>query len=118
MRAWRTGPLDLELRFHGILFARARLAGAERDQIRPRRREVYRAAAAAEGAPVALGSGGAAEFARERAAGVFDLELVVHGEARYEAHSHRRGFTATCPLKLSLSTSTAPAAFARVKCTS
>ncbi|KAK3132905.1 hypothetical protein QOZ80_6AG0529280 [Eleusine coracana subsp. coracana] len=36
MRAWRTGPLDLELRFHGgIPFARPRLADAGRDRIRP-----------------------------------------------------------------------------------
>ncbi|TVU08865.1 hypothetical protein EJB05_42288, partial [Eragrostis curvula] len=118
MRAWRTGPLDAELRFRGIPFARARLASAEWDRIRPRRREVYRVAAAAtESAPMAIGSDGAAEFARERAAGVFEVELVASGEAKYEAHSRRHSFRVSCPLKLSLSTATAPAAFARVKCT-
>ncbi|KAL6648203.1 hypothetical protein ACP70R_012427 [Stipagrostis hirtigluma subsp. patula] len=117
MAVWRTAPLVVELRFRGRTFARAGLAGAGRDRIRAEREHVYRATLAAESAPVALGRGGVTEFARESAAGVFELVLAVAGEVSYQAHLHRRSIRVTCPLKLSLSTATAPAPFSRVKCT-
>ncbi|WVZ83336.1 hypothetical protein U9M48_030496 [Paspalum notatum var. saurae] len=115
----RTAPLDTELRFRGQTFARAWLAGAEPGRIPAMATAVYRVAASADrGAlPVALGDDGVAQFVRESVAGEFELELVVVGEVKYEGHPHRRGVRATCPLKLSLSTATAPAAFTRVKCT-
>nr|TKW34193.1 hypothetical protein SEVIR_2G288700v2 [Setaria viridis] len=116
MSVWRRGPLDAELRFRGRTIARARLAAAGRGRIRPLKMEVYRLNTAAEGAPVELGPDAAAELARERAAGVFDLELAVFLEVHYEAHPRRRAIRVTCPLRLSPSTATAPAAFARVKC--
>ena len=117
MAVWRRGALDAELRFRGSTFARARLAGEGRDRIHALRMEVYRLAAAAESAPVALGPVGAAELASQSAAGVFELELAVFGEVKYQAHARRRAIDVTCPLRLSRSTATAPAAFARVKCT-
>ncbi|WVZ83344.1 LOW QUALITY PROTEIN: hypothetical protein U9M48_030503 [Paspalum notatum var. saurae] len=115
----RTAPLDAELRFRGQTFARARLTAAAAPGLIPAlATAVYGVAASADkGAPVALGDDGVAEFVRESVAGVFELELVVVGEVKYEGHPHRRGVRATCPLKLSLSTPTAPAAFTRVKCT-
>ncbi|CAL5035905.1 unnamed protein product [Urochloa decumbens] len=114
----RVAPLDAELRFRGQTFARVRLTGAEQGRIAALGKEVYRVAAMADrSTPVALGGDGVAEFARERDAGVFELELAVVGEVKYEGHRHRRGVRATCPLKLALSTATAPAAFTRVKCT-
>ncbi|KAL6601735.1 hypothetical protein ACP70R_044955 [Stipagrostis hirtigluma subsp. patula] len=116
MAVWRTAPLVAELRFRGRPFARAGLAGAGRDRIGAKRKEVYRVALAAESAPVALGRAAVAEFARASAAGVFELELAVAGEVRYEAHN-RRSLRVTCPLKLSLSAATAVAPFSRVKCT-
>ncbi|CAN6218423.1 unnamed protein product [Urochloa humidicola] len=119
MAIWRRGTLDTELRFRGRTLARARLAGAagrRPDKIRALKMGVYHMSAAAEGAPVELGPGDAAEFARETAAGAFELELAVFGEVQYEAHPRRRAVRVTCPLKLSPSTATAPAAFARVKC--
>ncbi|CAL5019502.1 unnamed protein product [Urochloa decumbens] len=121
IRAWRTAPLDAELRFRGRPFAAVRLAGAgdgERGRrIRALTTKVYRVAAAAERAPVELGSDRVAEFARERVAGEFQLGLIVAGQFKYQAHRGRHSIKVSCPLKLSLSTSTAPAAFARVKCT-
>ena len=66
---------------------------------------------------MALGPVAAAELAGQSAAGVFELELAVFGEVKYEAHARRRAIEVTCPLRLSPSTATAPAAFARVKCT-
>jgi hypothetical protein len=116
MHVWRCGPLDAELRFRGRTLARARLAGAGRDRIHPHTKEVYRLNAVAEGAPVELWPDAAAELARERAAGVFDLELAVFLEVHYQAHPYRRAVRVTCPLSLSMSTATAPAAFERVEC--
>ncbi|TKW34160.2 hypothetical protein SEVIR_2G288650v4 [Setaria viridis] len=110
-----TAPLVAELRFRGHAFARAQLAPGDRAWIHGRRTVVYSMAGVSQSAPVALGPGGAAEFARERAAGVFELELAVSGEVMYEAHTRRRAIRVTCPLKLS--PSTAPAAFAKVRCT-
>ncbi|CAN6247819.1 unnamed protein product [Urochloa humidicola] len=115
----RTAPLDAELRFRGRTFARARLAGAESGRIAVLGKAVYRMAAMADRSlPVAaLGEDEVAEFVRDRDAGVFELELAVVGEVKYEGHRHRRSVRATCPLKLGLSTATAPAAFTRFQCT-
>ncbi|KAK3160205.1 hypothetical protein QOZ80_1BG0056570 [Eleusine coracana subsp. coracana] len=112
MRVWLSAPLDAELRLAGQPFALLRLAGAETTarRIRPKARHVYRAAAAAEGAPV--GSEGVAAFRRESAIGVFRLELVVSGEFKYEAHAGSRSTTVSCPLRVPLSTSAAATAFA------
>ncbi|CAN6233504.1 unnamed protein product [Urochloa humidicola] len=117
--AWRAAPLDAVIRFRGRPFATVRLTGdGERGRrIRPLGKEVFRVAAAAEQAPVELGSDKVAEFDRERVAGEFQLGLIVAGEFRYQAHRGRHSIRVSCPLKLSLSTSTAAAAFARVKCT-
>lgn len=118
MSAWLPAPPVGELRFRGVPFARGWLPVAPRawrpHRIRARRTEMYRVSSEIEGVLMAgLGSDGVDEFARESAAGVFQLELVVSGEVRYQAHLHRRNFSASCPLKLSLSTG----AFARVRCT-
>lgn len=74
--------------------------------------------------PVVLGGDRVAEFVKESVAGVFELELaVVGGEVKNEEEEHhgRRdssSVSATCNLKLSLPTATAPVAFTGVKCTS
>ncbi|GJN34386.1 hypothetical protein PR202_gb23042 [Eleusine coracana subsp. coracana] len=122
MSAWLAAPPIGELRFRGVPFAWGSLppgAGRRgRTRIRARRTKVYRVSSAAQGVPMAaLGSDGVAEFARESAAGVFELELVVVGKVRYQAHPHRRrfNFRVSCPLNLSLST--AATTFARVTCT-
>ncbi|CAN6175048.1 unnamed protein product [Urochloa humidicola] len=117
MRASLTAPLVAELRFRGHAFARAQLAAAGSDgaRIPATRTVVYGMVGVAQSAPVALGPRGAAAFARESAAGVFHLELAVSGQVKYEGHHHRHDIRVTCPLSLSPS-STAPAAFARVRC--
>ncbi|KAF8775965.1 hypothetical protein HU200_004102 [Digitaria exilis] len=115
-RAWRTSPLDAELRFRGRPFAAVRMGTAgEWGRIRALRTEVHRVASAAERAPVDLGSFEVAEFDRERVAGEFGLELVVAGEFKYQAHSGRRRIKVSCPLRLSLLPTSA--AFERVECT-
>ncbi|KAL6650265.1 hypothetical protein ACP70R_009190 [Stipagrostis hirtigluma subsp. patula] len=114
----RTALLDAELRFRGQTFARVRAADVDRAWIDVGEKEVYRVAAAADrSAPLQLGSDGVAEFVRESVAGVFELELAINGEVKYEAHRRRHSVSVICPLRLSPSTATAPAAFTRVKCT-
>jgi hypothetical protein len=101
MRAELTAPLDAELRFAGRRFDGARLAEAGR-RIPPRKAGEFRVLAVSERRGVALGSGGAAEFARERAAGVFELELKLSGKVRYRpVHLGRsRSVEVTCPVKM------------------
>ncbi|GJM99281.1 hypothetical protein PR202_ga16369 [Eleusine coracana subsp. coracana] len=105
-----TALLDVELRFAGQAFHRVQLEC--REWIHPFGRVVFRFRATAdESHPVELGSAAAAELARESAGGggVFQIEVVVTGQFKYEAHYHRRRISVTCPLELGLS-STATAA--------
>lgn len=105
MRVETTAPLDAELRFAGRRFDGARLAdpGA---RIPPRGAEEFRVLAASSpgGALAALAGGdtAAAELARQRAEGVFEMELRVVGEVRYRpVHAGRsRRLEATCNVKM------------------
>ncbi|KAF7082967.1 hypothetical protein CFC21_086795 [Triticum aestivum] len=115
MPAEHTAPLYADLLFDGARLARVGLATAGA-VVRPRRREVYHATAAADSASVALGSTAVAEFARESTAGVFQLELRVLGEVRYWPHHKKYRLDAICRLELALSTATSPAMFRKVKC--
>uniref|UniRef100_A0A453N2E1 Late embryogenesis abundant protein LEA-2 subgroup domain-containing protein n=1 Tax=Aegilops tauschii subsp. strangulata TaxID=200361 RepID=A0A453N2E1_AEGTS len=115
MPAEHTAPLYADLLFGGARFARVGLATAGA-VVRPRRREVYHATAAADSASVVLGSAAVAEFARESTAGVFQLELRVLGEVRYRPHHKLHRLDAICRLELALSTATSPAMFRKVKC--
>ncbi|CAL4951795.1 unnamed protein product [Urochloa decumbens] len=113
MRAELSAPLDAELRFAGRCLGdghgggTTRLAGAGR-RIPPRRSEEFRVLAVSAPRGVALGGDAAAEFERESAAGVFELELKLAGEVRYRpVHAGRsRRLEATCPVKMMM----APAA--------
>ena len=106
MRAELAAPLDAELRFAGRRFGGARLAGAGR-RIAPRGAEELRVLAVSPPRGAALvgdGGGGAAaeELARERSAGVFELELKLAGEVRFRpVHVGRsRRLEATCPVRV------------------
>ncbi|KAK3129691.1 hypothetical protein QOZ80_6BG0483380 [Eleusine coracana subsp. coracana] len=112
---WRTAPLDAELRLGERPFGLVQLAGTERDLIRPMRKRLYHLAAAAESAAVALGSDEVAEFARESAAGLFRLELVVAGGGFvYKPHLGRSlHVMVACPLRIPLSTAAMAKAYAR-----
>lgn len=108
MRIELAAPLDAELRFAGRrFFDGARLADAG-TSVPPRGTEEFRVLAASSsssspGGAVPLGgAGAAAELARERAEGVFEVELRIAGEVRYRpVHAGRSSrLEATCPLKL------------------
>ncbi|OEL19530.1 hypothetical protein BAE44_0019451 [Dichanthelium oligosanthes] len=98
-----TAPLVAELRFRGgHALARAQLACGDDDRAR-----IHALTTAV------YSMAGAAEFARERAAGVFELEVAVFAEVKYEAHPRRRAIRVTCLLRLSPSTA---GPFERVRC--
>ncbi|KAG2640969.1 NDR1/HIN1-like protein 10 [Panicum virgatum] len=114
-----TKPLDAAYSFDGQQFDRVRLAG-EGDKLPAGKTRVYRLTSGSGGAPVSLGNAGVAEFARENATGVFEVEVAVRGEVKYTARPAKCAIEATCPLKLQLAPpgQAAPAAvvFQKVKC--
>nr|TKW34192.1 hypothetical protein SEVIR_2G288600v2 [Setaria viridis] len=116
----RAAPLDAELRFLGRPFARARLAGAGcGPAIRYLGKTmVYRLAWKGESATPAPRPNEVAAFARESAAGVFELQLVVAGEFKCTVRSRWYRIRVSCALRLSVSTAAAPAPIARVECAS
>ncbi|CAN6167700.1 unnamed protein product [Urochloa humidicola] len=117
----REAPLEAKLRFLGRPLARARLAGAESAAAAGGElSEMLYRLAWNETTLLALGPGAAAAFARESAAGVFEMELVVAGvfESSFR-HSRWCGVRVRCPLRLSVSTSSVAAPpFASVACSS
>ncbi|KAG2632528.1 NDR1/HIN1-like protein 10 [Panicum virgatum] len=113
-----TKPLDAAYSFDGQQFDRVRLAG-EGDKHPAGKTRVYRLASGSDGAPVSLGNAGVAEFGRENATGVFEVEVAVRGEVKYTARAAKCAIEAICPLSLQLAPpGQAPAAvvFQKVKC--
>lgn len=116
MAAKNTKPLDAEYNFDGQRFERARLA-AEGEKHPPGKTRVYHLASGADNAYVALGNAGVAEFRKQNATGVFEVEVVVSGEVKYTARYTKCKFEAKCPLKLQLAPPGTPAVvFQAVKC--
>ncbi|KAJ1288760.1 hypothetical protein BS78_02G112800 [Paspalum vaginatum] len=113
-----TKPLDAAYRFDDQQFDRVRLA-AEGDKHPAGKTRVYRLTSGDDAAAVSLGNAGEAEFRKENATGVFDVEVVVTGEVKYTARPTKCKIEATCPLKLQLAPpGDTPAAvvFQKVKC--
>ncbi|XP_062181849.1 uncharacterized protein LOC133886134 [Phragmites australis] len=111
-----TAPLEADYSFDGQRFDRVRLAD-EGDVHPAGKTRVYHLASGADGAYVALGNAGVAEFARENATGTFQVEVALAGEVRYQAHLTKCKLAATCPLKLQLAPPGTPGVvFQRVKC--
>uniref|UniRef100_A0A0D9WXA8 Uncharacterized protein n=1 Tax=Leersia perrieri TaxID=77586 RepID=A0A0D9WXA8_9ORYZ len=111
---------DLEARysFDGQQFERVKLAG-EGEKHPAGKTRVYHLDSGAENAYLALGNAGVVEFRKESTTGVFDVEVTVSGEVRYQAHYSKCKMEAKCPLKLQLALpGQAPPAvvFQKVKC--
>jgi hypothetical protein len=119
MAMTNTKPLDAAYSFDGQQFDRVRLAG-DGDKHPAGKTRVYRLTSGSDGAPVSLGNAGVAEFRKENATGVFEVEVTVKGEVKYTARATKCAIEATCPLKLQLAPpgQAAPAAvvFQKVKC--
>ncbi|KAM0920986.1 hypothetical protein ACQ4PT_007202 [Festuca glaucescens] len=115
-----TEPLEAAYSFDGQLFDRDKLTG-EGDTHGAKKTVLYRIMSGSDSAFMALGNAGVAEFKKENATGVFEVEVVVSGEVKYTARlSKCSKIEAKCPLKLQLVLSgEAPGAvvFQQVKCT-
>lgn len=111
-----TQPLEADYSFDGQRFDRISLA-AERDVFPAGKTRVYHLVSGADAAYVALGNAGEVEFAKENATGVFEVEVALAGEVRYQAHVTKCSLAATCPLSLQLAPPGTPAVvFKKVKC--
>ena len=116
MSVKNTKPLEAGYSFDGQRFDRVALAG-EGDAHPAGATRVYHLDSGAAGAYVALGNAGVAEFGRENATGLFEVEVALAGEVRYQAHFTKCKLAATCPLKLQLAPPGTPAVvFQKVKC--
>ncbi|GJN25063.1 hypothetical protein PR202_gb12847 [Eleusine coracana subsp. coracana] len=119
MAMTNTEPLDAAYGFDGQQFDRVRLA-EDGDKHPAGKTRVYRLTSGADNAVVALGNAGVAEFRKENATGVFQVEVKITGEVKYTARVTKCKIEATCPLKLQLATPGDTAAvavvFQKVKC--
>lgn len=117
MAMTNTEPLNAAYSFDGQPFDRVRLAD-DGDKHAAGKTRVYRLASGADNAVVALGNAGVAEFRKENATGVFEVEVKLSGEVKYTARVTKCKIEATCPLKLQLETPGQAAAvlFQKVNC--
>ncbi|KAM3370540.1 hypothetical protein ACQJBY_018080 [Aegilops geniculata] len=116
MSVKNTEPLEADYSFDGQRFERVRLAD-EGSTHPARKTQVHHLVSGADSAYVALGNAGVAEFKEENKTGVFQVEVALSGEVRYQAHFTKCKFQANCPLKLQLAPPGTPAVvFQKVKC--
>nr|BAJ90723.1 predicted protein [Hordeum vulgare subsp. vulgare] len=116
MSVRNTRPLEADYSFDGQRFERVRLA--DEGSTHPAgKTQVYHLVSGADGAYVALGNAGVAEFREENKTGVFQVEVALSGQVRYLAHLTKCNFQAKCPLKLQLAPpGTTAIVFQKVKC--
>ncbi|KAL5196813.1 hypothetical protein ABZP36_000325 [Zizania latifolia] len=111
-----TKPLEASYSFDGQQFERVRLAD-EGERHPAGKTRVYHLVSGSENAYAALGNAGVAEFRKENATGLFEMEVALAGEVRYQAHYTKCKLAASCPLKLQLAPPGTPAVvFQKVKC--
>jgi len=109
-------PLDAAYSFDGQPFERVQVADKGEKQ-GPRKTVVYHLASSSEGRGVALGNAGEAEFRKENATGVFEVEVAVTGKFKYTLRKTKCKMEATCPLKLQLAApGAASVVFQKVDC--
>lgn len=109
-------PLEAAYSFDGQPFERVQIADKGEKQ-GPRKTVVYHLASSSEGRGVALGNAGEAEFRKENATGVFEVEVAVTGKFKYTLRKTKCKIEATCPLKLQLAApGAASVVFQKVDC--
>jgi len=109
-------PLEAAYSFDGQPFERVQVADKGEKQ-GPRKTVVYHLASSSEGRGVALGNAGEAEFRKENATGLFEVEVAVTGKFKYTLRKTKCKIEATCPLKLQLAAPGATSVvFQKVEC--
>ncbi|KAL6894408.1 hypothetical protein ACP4OV_008506 [Aristida adscensionis] len=94
--------LDAEYLFDRERFDRVAAVASPEYELPARKTAVFRLATGADAAPAMLGSAGVREYRRESRGGVFDVEVRLSGEVKYQLHRTWCRLEATCPLKLQL----------------
>ncbi|CAN6222876.1 unnamed protein product [Urochloa humidicola] len=94
-------PLEAAYNFDGQPFERVQVAD-KGEKLGARKTVVYRLSSGSEGRPAALGNAGEAEFRKENATGVFEVEVALTGKFKYTLRKTKCKIEATCPLKLQL----------------
>lgn len=112
-------PLEAAYSFDGQPFERVQVADKGEKQ-GARKTVVYHLASSSDARGVALGNAGEAEFRKENATGLFEVEVAVTGKFKYTLRKTKCKIEATCPLKLQLATpgaaTTSSVVFQKVDC--
>lgn len=110
--------LEADYLFDGQRFDRvAAVSASQGYELPARKTAVFRLVSGDGGAYAALGSAGVKEYRREKREGVFDIEVGLSGEVKYQMHRTWCKLEAKCPLKLQLATSeVAAAVFQKTTC--
>lgn len=109
-------PLEAAYSFDGQPFERVQVAD-KGDKQGARKTVVYHLSSGSEARPAALGNAGEAEFRKENATGLFEVEVALTGKFKYTLRKTKCKIEATCPLKLQLETpGTAAVVFQKVEC--
>ncbi|WVZ62579.1 hypothetical protein U9M48_012315 [Paspalum notatum var. saurae] len=110
-------PLEAAYSFDGQQFERVQVAD-EGGKLSGSKAAVYHVSSGSdEGRAVALGNAGEAEFRKQNATGVFEVEVAITGKFQYTLRWTKCKVEATCPLKLQLAPPGATAVvFQKVDC--
>ncbi|KAF8731748.1 hypothetical protein HU200_015681 [Digitaria exilis] len=109
-------PLEASYSFDDQPFERV-LVADEGSKQGARKTVVYRLSSGSAGRAVALGNAGEAEFRKENATGIFEVDVALTGKFKYTLRKTKCKIEATCPLKLQLDTpGTAAVVFEKVDC--
>ncbi|CAL5013173.1 unnamed protein product [Urochloa decumbens] len=109
-----TEPLEATFEFDGNRFDRYQLANEGQKDPAGKSR-LYHVNITAVSAYEALGSAGVTAFKRQRAAGVFQIDVTVAGEVKYAPRPRKCKIKAACPVELQLAPTSA-VGFRPLKC--
>ncbi|TVU39822.1 hypothetical protein EJB05_13262, partial [Eragrostis curvula] len=96
-------------------FDRAQVAD-KGEKLGARKTVVYRLVTNSDGQNVALGNAGEAEFKKQNATGIFEVQVKLTGKFKYKLRKTKCEFSAKCPLKIQLASPGANVAFTKVDC--
>ncbi|TVU43955.1 hypothetical protein EJB05_03377, partial [Eragrostis curvula] len=117
-RNWAMGAtfrsLEADYRFDGQRFDRVAVVASY--ALPARKTAVFRLVSGDDGALAALGSAGVKEYRKEKREGVFDIEVGLSGEVRYQLHRTWCKLEAKCPLRLQLRPEDGAEVFQKTTC--
>ena len=94
--------LEADYRFEDQCFDRVDVVASPTYVLPARKTAVFRLASGADAVNVMLGSAGVRAYRKQSAKGVFDIEVKLSGQVKYQLHSTWCRLEAKCPLNLQL----------------